>query len=542
MISLAQKIVDNIDINQLKTVDAWTWAKENALKLVGGNLFDFRGHEYQIQPMQEDVEMQVAKKATQMGWTELYVLRCLHSLIFKLYPKGILYLFPTKDTVTDFSASRFLPLIKDNHDIVGQFIKETDRANLKRIHNSFIYFRSGKLGQVIENQAKVSAGLFSIPVDAVIFDEWDLMDQKAREPALERMADSNFKHQVYLSNPSIPDYGIDKLYQKSDQKIWLIPCQHCSECTCLETEFPNSLQRQQNGTVIRACKKCGKEIYPRDGFWEPQYANRDISGYWISHLNNLKVDPKEMLDKWEDPDLDREQFYRLKLGIAYVEASERLQKNDLYACLSSDLMWGAHKGPCAMGIDVGKFFHVTILDRPRTGGVRAVFIGKFTKFEDIHDIAQKFNIECCVIDKFPETRAARKFGEAEPYRTYLCTYTEEMRGLNHFDDHLYEVKVNRNEILDKTHEIVITAGQFTLPRINENVEEFIVQMTNMAKIKEEDKRTGVIKYRYVALDQDHYRHSLNYALLATSKIGLSKEGSEYQGAPFKSRPRNWMLR
>jgi hypothetical protein len=85
----------------MMSYDPWVWAIESKIKLAGGN-FQVDGHEFQVEPMQSDAEVIVVRKATQMGFSEAFVLRSLHRLITKMYQLGILYLFPSKDDVTDF--------------------------------------------------------------------------------------------------------------------------------------------------------------------------------------------------------------------------------------------------------------------------------------------------------------------------------------------------------------------------------------------------------------------------------------------------------
>ncbi len=103
-------------------------------------------------------------------------------------------------------------------------------------------------------------------MDRVVFDEVDEMEPAMVELALERLGHSMVKEEAYLSTPSIPDFGIDRLYAESDQRIWMIKCEHCGEETCLEIEFPTCLLEFSDGRVIRACKKCKQEIFfPAEG-------------------------------------------------------------------------------------------------------------------------------------------------------------------------------------------------------------------------------------------------------------------------------------
>jgi hypothetical protein len=532
----------------MKIVDAWTWASDNKL-ILSGREFKLDGYHHQPGIMQDEHPVQCFKKARQVAGTQSVILVCLHRLIYALYELGVVYLFPTKDTVTDFSTSRFKPLIRENPEAIGQYVTDTDRANLKKINRGHIYFRSRRLAQLIEGETGVkvatSGGLVGIPADAIVFDEWDLMDPGAREIVIGCMADSKIKHEFYLSNPTMPDYGIDKIYQKSDQKVWMIPCDHCSEWTCLEQEWPHCLKPDKNGRIIRACKKCGMEIVPDhpDARWIPMKPdNTEISGRWISHLSAAKVDPKTLYDKWRDPDLDKPNFLRMELGMAYMEAEDRLRQDQLYSCVGPDMIWGSHKGPCAMGIDPGKkIIHVVILDKPTPDQFRLVFCGRFNEWNEVHDTAKYFNIGCCVIDEGYERRNARDFGEQEPYATYLCRYLTGSERFTHWNTDEMLVKVHRTEVCDMTHNLVSTPGKFILPRITPEITQYVFEMTNIAKIRDVDKLTQAIKETYITLDDDHYRHATNYAWLASTQVGISREGS---GPKFRTKKRRlgWMAR
>ena len=114
-------------------------------------------------------------KAAQMGLTSKAMLKAIYGARYRNY-KGILYLFPSKTDVTDFSKGRIDPLIGDNPEVIGKWIRETDAANIKKVWNSFIYLR-GMNSRV---------GLKSIPVDLVIFDELDEAPQNAVDMAMER--------------------------------------------------------------------------------------------------------------------------------------------------------------------------------------------------------------------------------------------------------------------------------------------------------------------------------------------------------------------
>ncbi len=105
--------------------------------------------------------------------------------------KGVLYLFPGKSDVTDFSRGRVSPLIDENEGTIGKWLKDTDSANIKRIWNAFLYLRG----------MRSRVGLKSIPVDYVIFDELDEGHQGAIDMAMERMGHSEHKRVLMLVQP-----------------------------------------------------------------------------------------------------------------------------------------------------------------------------------------------------------------------------------------------------------------------------------------------------------------------------------------------------
>ena len=370
------------------------------------------------------------------------------------------------------------------------------------------------------------------------------MDPAAKELAVGRMGDSEWKREVYLANPTIPDYGVDRLYQESDQRVWMIPCEHCGEWTCLEQEFPACLVRAKDHSVYRACKRCHQPINYRKGEWVAQYPDRQgMVGRWISQLLSPHVDLSDMLTTWQSATVDRTQFYRLRLGLPYIEAKDKLNKTDLYARLGQDPMVRAHKGPCAMGIDVGAKFHVVIADRPNDTTIRGLFAGQFDNLQDLHELTRTVKIGCCVVDKYPETRHMREWGNSQYFPVWLCQYVEESKGTNDWSIDQMEVRSNRTEVCDATHKLVTEIGKLILPRPSAELETYITQMCNIAKVKDVNPKTQVVKYRYIKTDEDHYRHATNYMWLAASKVGITQDRGPLDDAFLLKRKRGtWMTR
>jgi len=506
--------------------DSWYWAYHNKIALQGGP-FVLKGHEYQIGMMQCTKKKRCIRKAAQMAGTESEVLRTLHGMIYGHYPKGVLYLFPSEKDVSDFSKARFAPLIKDNPKSIGRYVQHTNAVGIKRIGTGMLYLRGARMTQKIEGVKKDSSSLRTVPVDKVVRDERDLMMNEMVDMSRERLAHSEIQEEVDVSTPTIPDYGIDVVWQVSDQRHWQIKCSHCNEYTCLELEFPNCIKWRKEGDkeiAYRACRKCGKEILPDDGDWVPAFQDRfadpDIpAGFWISQLNSTFINPGDIVRAYESPpNGNLQEVYNSKLGMPYINIEDRLSRQDVRACCGNDLMEVKNEGPCAMGADVGKQIHVIIGKKLQTGKYRILYIGSFTDLNHLHDLALRFNVQVAVLDLEPETRKVKDFQRQEKYKVWLCDYSEHMRTTEKRKSSEGIIVVDRTEICDISHKM-IADQEVILPRYGGDVmEDFTVQATNMAKVLVEDAESGERFYRYKKLGQDHYRHTLNYFYLAAKSM------------------------
>ena len=477
------------------------WVEDAGLVLEGLT-FSFARHEYLIEPYRDEHPFQVECKAAQMGLTTKAILRALHAARFRGF-KGILYLFPTLTDVLAFSRARVAPLISQNPESIGAWMRDTDAAELKQVWNTFIYFRG----------MRSTIQLKSIPVDFIIFDELDEAPPTQVDVAMERMSHSEFREVLQLSNPTLPDYGIDAAFQRTDQRYWLLKCPHCGEHTCMEETFPECLVRLKD-RVIRACMKCRGELDPAVGAWvarAPRVVER--RGYHYSQLFSQFVTPAEILTAYETTD-NLTAFYNLKLGIAYVEAENRLTTEEVLALCSTDGLADTDTGPCAMGVDQGRDLHVVIGKQLLSGRIQAVHLGIYRDWEELDRLMENFKVSRCVVDAMPEMRNARDFADRWPTgRVYLCSYQAHRKGRYLWNDRDSTVSCDRTESLDASHRQVMEKN-LALPREVEVVREFAVHLHNVARKLEEKEETGEKRYVYVKLGPDHFRHAFNYFVMA----------------------------
>lgn len=479
------------------------WAESQEI-ILDGRKFSFKNHEYLKAVYEDNHPYQVYLKACQLGLTSLAMLRAIYSARFRGF-RGILYLFSHRSDVIDFSRGRIAPLIEEN-EMFREWIFETDSANLKKIWNAFLYLRG----------MKTKAGLKSLPIDLLIADEIDEASEEALEMAFERLSHSEFKEVLLLSNPSLPDFGIAAKFQETDQRYWLLKCEKCGEWINLVESFPDCLKRITKDKVIRACLKCGFELDIARGEWvakKPEVI--DKRGYQFSQLFSWYVDPKDILEHFE-AGKDLTNFMNLKIGVPYVEASNRLSLSDVLSLCSDDgLLNSCSSGAVCMGIDVGRELYV-VISRWDDGKDRIIYISVLKSWEELDFLMENFHVSRCVIDALPETRPARSFAERHKGRVFLAYYSIHQRGDFRWNEDENTVLINRTEALDLSHSVIIN-GRIILPRQSEMVLLFANHCCAQAKRLIEDEQTGSKFYEYCRLQgDDHFRHALSYLLVARS--------------------------
>lgn len=518
--------------NNLAATDAPYWLWLNKVK-VDGMPFDLEGRKYQqdiMRPYTPDGRFkhnEIIRKGSQTGATIGKTAEAAHGAIHGKYPQGIIFYFPSAKAVELYSASRFKPFIDDNPEAVGTYMGKTDRVDVRKMGGTNIYFFGATATSRVGGSGKKDAmAVRSTPADWILLDERDLFDEEMASQVNQRLGNSKIWRRTDMGTPTIPDYGIDLLYKKSDQRRWQIKCESCYKHTCLETEFPGCIKLDDSGGYFK-CSHCGGRINPNNGTWQADYKDRDIVGYWTSQLLNPNCKLPLILRQFSDPesyDMTEGEFQRIVLGRAFIESQDELLESDVYACCGRDGMAYESKVPCAMGVDVGNPHYVVIgykLDRDR---YKIIKVARAPDWDALHDIARKYNVRSDVIDAQPEYHYSREFQRKERHGVYLCYYNETQRPFTVWTPENI-VKVLRTEIFDASHHVVKEPGQLTIPRVCEEIKLFAKQLTKSVRVLQTDQRTGTKIYRYICRGdkEDHYRNALNYFLLACQKMGISRE-------------------
>lgn len=545
--------MDNVGTKEfnenMMQMDAGYWAWKCPIKLQTGP-FTFKGFEYQTEPMSSFSEWEGHKavrricylKARQcFGATTNEVIKDLHGMIKGKYKLGVAHIFPTNDEVGEFSKSIFKPLIANNKSFIGKHVKNvagtTDTTSLKKVRDAFLFLRGARLSQKVGDSGEsTSSKTAGFSCDKVVFDEVDFMSSESIVKYIQSMGMSPHKHEVYLGNPSHEDFGIDLVFKQSDQRFWFRKCS-CGHWTCAEKSFPGCVKIRSNGTGYVGCDKCGKPVPvwggEGTGEWVPDFPDKSdyMHGYMASQLMTPFNDPAEILEDYVNPPFgDLANVCRLRLGRPYSSTSDKLTKSVVLANCGHDSPALSHTGPCAMGVDVGKAYHAVVIgiktSKERYEVVKTV---KAKDFQEVYDLARRYNVKSDVVDIRPYEEEARKYQKNSRHKTFLCEYSDTQVTDSVFNENTGIVKAHRTGIFDQTHRL-LSEGHIVLPCQCPEIEEFARQCCNCARFEEEDKRRGmkINRYRPTGDRQEHFRNALNYFILAASGHRLRKTASNNQ--------------
>jgi len=448
--------------------------------------------------------------------------------------------YPTERVRNQFVQERvnksvlYTPYYKELEHIItdeGKKKKGTFSVSLKHFGKGTIAY----VGSESEN------AIISFAADDIMIDELPLCNELSVAMTPERQSDSRDRTTVRIGNPLITDADIHADYNDTDKKIWSIRCSSCGKII-----FPNYLthvfkQENENMWTIKdrdfdwdsendinpICDQCHR---PFDryvpGEWVAEVPSRSKikSGYAISKIFCTADTIRQVAEKFNkglDNDDVMQRVYNADFGMPYIAAEDRLTEAQVYECCNNEIMSYSHGGPCAMGVDVGKIKHIVIGIKTGNKQYRIVKVAQLSDWNDIHDLARKFNVKSAVIDIRPYQDMAKKFQADEPYQIFLCEYSNNPAYTRTWDIKKGIVKDYRTALFDETHRLVTTPGMLTIPRFCPEIKEFAKQMCDAYKLLETNKRTGAKEYRYKG-EKEHYRNAMNYFLLAASKSRIAR--------------------
>lgn len=507
------------------------WTLVNRRYLRPGEKFSLKDHIYQKEIYKDTSRRKGCMKASQLGLTDILLSLGIHMNIER--HGDVLFLMPTIHDVSDFSRSRLNTAIEASPYIAGKVRsgiggkRGADTISLKRFDENFFYMRGAMV-----NQDGNARQLKSIPVDLVMFDELDEMDERAHPIAVQRLNHSPIKEEFYNSTPTFHNFGIHKIWEVSDQREWFVPCPHCGErqqlllenCVLERDELnrPVDWHGRAEERAWIACINCVREMDRGiEGEWVSTYPGRLITCWHPTQLMAPHVPLLDIIQDLQDiSEKKRQETYNQRLGIPYTPKGGRLTADNLDACHADYTHGPVADAGAVMGVDVGSVLHVIIRSRPdENGRRRQLFAGFVTEFSDVKLLVERYEVVTCVVDEGPETRAARDFQKSLPRGVvWLCHYLTGDAEAAHntpvqWDHRDSSCNAARTWTLD------LTMARFydktnTIPQSEQRGSEYYKHMTAPVRVIKERKSDKKPLAIYINETRDHLAHAENYCTIA----------------------------
>lgn len=493
----------------------------------------------------------IVEKPNQVGASEWLINVALHALDAGAAHFGIEeekgslnvgYIFPTWTQLRDFSKDRIRKITLET-EYLAKLLAPIRTGPLRRESDMGLYFIRSS-AWYLRGAHRPDDQLASFPVDILIIDEYDLITARAVVLAEKRLRASPLRMKRYVSKPTLPNVGIDKLFLESDQQRWEIRCLSCGKWQPPDfwqnvvrvqddkVEFHGRWSKRPKGQLLKSafdfvCLDCSCPIdRSGPGRWVPQKPDSPLRGYRIPGMVAPFVPLLEVVkgSLTEEPDLLLE-WYRADLGLPKSPEGGQLSWDDLQGCMQPYQM-ARRARRCTMGVDVGVKLHVRI-GCYRDGEWQAVWIGEVEEFEHLDELIRRYNVRSTVVDAQPETRLSRDFCKRWPGKAWMAYYNTTDAPKDVFVWHPAEsgtqagrVTIARTEGMDR----VATGHRERregLPVNADTIQDFFKHMCAPVRVLVTRTKQDGTQYKvatYLETGPDHYFHSSVYERAAREKL------------------------
>lgn len=387
---------------------------------------EFDNHRFMIDFYADDSDDIVSKKSAQVGFSVAAILKSFHEAKFN--NQNIIYGLPTNNVVADFVKPKVNPLIEGNPAI--RSIVSDDSVSYKRIGNRNLFFKGG----YSDREA------ISITGDILVIDEYDRMPSMTVVNTFDSRLQASSKPKRWrFSNPSQIGFGVDGLYQDSNQLHWFVKCSHCGHDWYIDWEHTGKEHYVDQDKQIYACGKCGSELTDNDrrmGRWVAKYPNRKRHGYWFSQMMAPWVSAKRIIEQHDESNI--EFFYNFVLGKAYTPSDLIVNRETILRATAP-----SHIPQIGVAIGVDQNVNEQIWVAGTAQGIFAH--GRTKSWEEFERLKLMWNA-VVVSDPAPYPTMPKIL--AEKYNDFYLCYFKRMDGLSVLDWKGSLVYADRTRLLD----------------------------------------------------------------------------------------------
>ncbi|MEE9466378.1 MAG: phage terminase large subunit family protein [Candidatus Neomarinimicrobiota bacterium] len=365
-------------------------------------------------------------KGAQVGLSTLAVGWCLYLAGFKRLQTG--YALPTKIFARRFFKTRFLP-VADRHPLLKEVILANADLGLLAVSGLVGKLDAGKVYLYHLGLENLSDAI-SIPLDALVFDEVDVLNQENMAWADDRIAASAYGQKLYFSVGMNPGMGMDAGYQASTQRVWIVRCPACGKDEqVLEELFPDCVRRIGESWQ-RVCVGCHRPVDVQvEGRWVPRHPDRDVEGYRVPQLIIPQVGLDYVMGRWKRAQERRSLMAKFRSStLALPDAGERqrITAEQLAAALA-DYHPAQSADWTVGGADVGDTCHLAFADLAgeRLRFVRLETVAADRMVDEMSALITALGCRCFVIDAKPFRTEARRLARRHPEVVVLQYFKEQ---------------------------------------------------------------------------------------------------------------------
>lgn len=510
----------------LSQVSIHAFIQENQFKTESGELLDFHDHKYLFDIYADNSKYLCCIKAGQIGFSTMAIIKTIWLARNKKLDVG--YILPTVEMVQKFVGSKVNRMAQQNP-ILQKWMKDKDSITQKQIDENYIHY----LGAQTERSA------IMLSLDMLVADEYDKAPQSILETYDSRLQHSKHGIKWVFSNPTIPDFGVDRFWNLSDKKIWHIS-HSCGE-TYVMGESCIDYQRE-----MYACPKCKGEITfeeIRQGKWLAT-AKGEWSGYWIPLWINPMITAKVICEKKRNN--TKEYFANFVAGTSYVNPNDALSQKALEKNLTPDV--NSQEGRVIIGIDSGHNLHYTMMNKQGIfyhGYCPSVeemnFKPGYDPYTEIEKRMLQYPNSIVMADQGGDLIGIRKLQAKYIGRVYLVhsvkeTRTQQLIRWGDNEEH-GKVLIDRNRVIQMTVD-QINDGRLTINGSIEDWQPFFNHCLNIYRTRkiigeENDPQYGW-KWEWMRKGPDHFFMSMIYALVGIDKYGEDMAQIVHKGAMFET--------
>jgi hypothetical protein len=523
------------DLDKTKLSD-WLCAKTR----LKGRPFSFDRYPFQRALVDETHDNAVTIKPSQVGVSEIYQRVALGLLARNPNRKGI-YSYPDDEMRKKNVQTRVQPL----YDTTQPFHQDKGDAvssiQLMQLGTSFLYMTGSKVGDATSTDA-----------DFVFLDEYDLHDMQNAALFGSRLQNSDWKIKRYFSTPTYTSFGVDALYNISDQMSYLIKCDSCNhwqfpmfspqwleipglpgdinDLKEIDQEFIDRYQLDLVGSYV-CCEKCRSKLdlgREDNRAWVAKYPSRTgMRGRKINCFSVATRPPKDIIAElltYKTNDFLRG-FDNSVLGEPTDASQNRLAEADILGCLADKAVPEIDKNlPTFLGIDMGHTCHMMVGQGHTLKDFKIVIAEKVPLAqirERVSQICASYRVIGGCVDRHPESQIAKDLWELTEHRVVPAEY----RGTVEINtklvvgtlDEVEYIQVDRTTLLDEAAQ-AIRRKAVQINGYGGLSNEIKEHFRNM--VREENPETPAI---WKKLNQnDHFFHSLGFLVTSMKLRGYTE--------------------